>query len=375
MIASYCLNAAALLVLAWPHLASAVYCDHVLIDEGKPCEHPDPTKQKTDVPNPMLVPRFSGIATFLKLPMATEGTKYDIAVLGIPFDAAASYRAGTRFGPGGVRLASRKLRASGYQPGSRLHPFQDVTAVDVGDAAVTPFDIAAAMEQATDFVMSVTKDKGPAGLPQRAVMIGGDHLTPIATLRALKRSSQPSGVCLIHFDAHMDTSDDYFGEKYTHGTPFRRASDEGLLRPDCSISVGLRGGLSGVSDWSEHKRLGFDIVTSDDLTDLGFAEVIRRMRQRVGNQPTYVTVDIDVLDPAFAPGTGTLDPGGLSSRELLRLLRGLVGLNVVGGDVVEVSPPYDHMEITQLTAAYIALDLIGLLSSAISSSSNHRSEL
>lgn len=371
MMVSCCLNAAALAVMAWPRLACAAYCDHVLIDEGKPCEYPDSGKQKTDVPNPMVVPRFSGIATFLKLPMATEGTKYDIAVLGIPFDGGASYRAGARFGPGGVRHASKKLRASGYQPGLRMHPFQDVTVVDVGDAPVTPYDIATAMDQATDFVMSVTKDKGPAGLPQRAVMIGGDHLVPVATLRALRRSSQPSGVCLIHFDAHMDTSEDFFGEKYTHGTPFRRASDEGLLRPDCSISVGLRGGLSGVSDWSEHRRLGFDIVTADDVTDLGFPATLHRMRQRVGNQPTYVTVDIDVLDPAFAPGTGTLDPGGLSSRELLRLLRGLVGLNVVGGDVVEVSPPYDHMEITQLNAAYVALDLIGLLSNAITSPDHH----
>lgn len=319
---------------------------------------------KTPVPDPMKVPRYSGIATFLKLPELSPGADYDIAVMGIPFDNAATYRPGARFGPGGVRLASRKLRAAGYQPGLDMSPFFDVSVVDAGDAAVTPFDIAGAIDQATAFTRRLLDGPdGPDGPARRVAMLGGDHLVPLATLRAL-HDKRKSGVCLIHFDAHMDTTDEYFGEKLTHGTTFRRASESGILTPDCSISVGLRGGWSSVDDGKEHRALGFDIISSDDIDDRGVKTVIQNIRDRVGTRPTYITVDIDVLDPAYAPGTGTLEPGGLSSRELLRILRGLKGLCVVGADVVEVAPAYDHMETTQLTAAYVLLDLIGIMGEA-----------
>jgi agmatinase len=312
----------------------------------------------------MKVPRYSGIATFLKLPYMPEdthsSTEYDIAVFGIPFDNAATYRSGARFGPDGVRRASKKLRAAGYQPGLGMFPFWDHSVVDAGDAAVTPFDIRLAMEQAYDFAMSLHK----GGLDKTfkpLVMIGGDHLVPIATLRALHDVRGGDGVCLIHFDAHMDTTDEYFGEKFTHGTTFKRAHDNGYFRKDCSISVGLRGGWSGAGDEKEHRALGFDIITPDDFDDQGFEASVKQIRDRVGRQPVYITVDIDVLDPAFAPGTGTLEPGGMQTREVLRLLRALKGLCILGADVVEVAPAYDHMEITQLAGAYVALDLVGLV--------------
>lgn len=234
--------------------------------------------------------------------------------------------------------------------------------VDAGDAPVTPFDIQEAMVQATDFASALSKPSAGRDDVRRLIMIGGDHMVPIAMLRALHRQ-RGDGVCLIHFDAHMDTSDVYFGERYTHGTTFRRSVEEGLLTPNCSISIGLRGGWSN-QDMREHNDLGLAAVTADELSDIGVQQAIETIRQRVGDRPSYITVDIDVLDPAYAPGTGTLEPGGLSSRELLRIVRGLKGLCVLGADLVEVAPAYDHMEVTQLVAAYVLLDLIGLVGHA-----------
>jgi agmatinase len=311
----------------------------------------------------MKVPRYSGLATFLKLPALHadlyNSTDYDIAVFGIPYDSAATFRPGARFGPEGVRKASKKLRASGYHPGLGVEPFFKMSVVDAGDAAVTPFSSSEAMLQAYEFAKALHLGGIRNGI-RPLVMIGGDHLTPISTLRALKEV-RGDGVCLIHFDAHMDTTDEYFGEKYTHGTTFRRAIEAGYLRENCSISVGLRGGWSAETDGIEHRELGFDIITPDDYVDQGHFKSVEQIRERVGQNPVYLTFDIDVLDPAYAPGTGTLEPGGFSSHQALRLLRALKGLCIVGADMVEVAPAYDHMEITQLLGAYVALDLIGLV--------------
>ena len=330
------------------------------------CSAGDPTCARTYVPHPMKVPRYSGFATFLKLPALHADlrniTDYDIAVFGIPYDNAATFRPGARFGPEGVRKASKKLRAAGYQPGLGEYPFYSVSVVDAGDAAVTPFSSTQAMEQAYDFAKQLHLGGTRNGI-KSLVMIGGDHLTPIATLRAL-HEVRGDAVCLIHFDAHMDTSDEYFGEKYTHGTTFKRALEAGYLRENCSISIGLRGGWSEETDGIQHREMGFDIITPDDYVDQGHFKSVQQIRNRIGANPAYLTFDIDVLDPAYAPGTGTLEPGGLSSQQTLRLLRGLKGLCIVGADMVEVAPAYDHMEITQLAGAYIALDLIGLVGHA-----------
>ena len=189
--------------------------------------------------------------------------------------------------------------------------------------------------------------------------IGGDHTIALPLLRAVAAKHGP--VSLIHFDAHLDTWDTYFGAPYTHGTPFRRAVEEGLLELDTSAHVGIRGPLFAKQDLIDDKELGFAIVSTAEVARDGVDQAIDRVRSRVGDRPVYISIDIDVLDPAHAPGTGTPEPGGLTSRELLTILRGFTGLNLVGADVVEVAPPYDHAELTAMAAANVVYDLLGLL--------------
>ena len=190
--------------------------------------------------------------------------------------------------------------------------------------------------------------------------IGGDHTIALPLLRAAtKRAGQP--VAFLHFDAHLDTWDSYFGADYTHGTPFRRAVEEGIIDTEAICHVGTRGPLYGRNDLEDDRRFGFGILTSSDVFYQGVKEIVDRLRTRVGNRPLYISVDIDVLDPAHAPGTGTPEAGGMTSRELLEILRGLRGLNIVGADLVEVAPSYDHAEITGIAAAHVAYDLITLM--------------
>jgi agmatinase len=191
------------------------------------------------------------------------------------------------------------------------------------------------------------------------VALGGDHTVALPLLRATARRHGP--VTLLHFDAHLDTWDTYFGEPYTHGTPFRRAAEEGLLDRTAMTHVGIRGPLYSTADLPDDAGLGFGIVTSHQVEEWGVAGVVERLRERIGDRPLYTSIDIDVLDPAHAPGTGTPEAGGLTSRELLGILRGLSGLNLVGGDVVEVAPPYDHAQITAVAAAHVAYELIALM--------------
>ncbi|WP_432933389.1 agmatinase [Microbispora sp. CA-135349] len=297
------------------------------------------------------VPRFAGPATFARLPRLDEVGHADVAVVGVPFDSGVSYRPGTRFGPSAVREASRLLRP--YHPGLDVSPFATVQVADAGDIACNPFDIREAVE---------TVEEAASGLMEggtRLVTIGGDHTIALPLLRAAARRHGP--VALLHFDAHLDTWDTYFGAEYTHGTPFRRAVEEGILDTEAVCHVGTRGPLYGKKDLEDDRRLGFGIVTSADVMRRGVDEVAGALRQRIGDRPLYLSVDIDVLDPAHAPGTGTPEAGGLTSRELLEILRGLAGANLVGADVVEVSPAYDHAEITSVAASHVAYDLISLL--------------
>jgi agmatinase len=196
----------------------------------------------------------------------------------------------------------------------------------------------------------------------RLLAIGGDHTIALPLLRATARRHGPLG--LVHFDAHLDTWDTYFGQRFTHGTPFRRAWEEGLLLPDHSAHVGLRGPLYSDADLSDDSSMGFAQITTDQVAEYGVAEVVRGVLARIGDAPVYVSVDIDVLDPAHAPGTGTPEAGGLTSRELLALVRGLRPAAVVGGDVVEVSPAYDHAEITAIAAAHVLYDLLTIMASS-----------
>lgn len=296
-------------------------------------------------------PRFAGIATFAHLPRASDVARTDVAIAGAPFDTGVSYRPGARFGPSAVREASRLLRP--YHPALDVSPFACHQVADAGDIAVNPFHISeavTALETAADEFAS-------AG--STLVTLGGDHTIALPLLRSVAKQHGP--VALLHFDAHPDTWDSYFGEPYTHGTPFRRASEEGLLDTEALSHIGIRGPLHGRFDLEADERFGFGIVTSADVLHRGVGEIVETVRARVGQRPLYISVDIDVLDPAHAPGTGTPEAGGMTSRELLEILRGLRGCRLVGADVVEVAPAYDHAEITALAAAHVAYDLVSLL--------------
>ena len=298
-----------------------------------------------------VVPRFAGMPTFARLPHVEQVSSWDIAIVGIPFDGGTTYRPGARFGPGAVRQGSRLLRP--YNPEQGALPFELAQVVDGGDIACTPFDIEAAVSQIEQAADALLADGG------RLVAIGGDHTVALPLLRATARRHGP--LALVHFDAHLDTWDTYFGQRFTHGTPFRRAWEEGLLLRDRSAHVGLRGPLYGPGDLADDADMGFWQLTSTDVAEQGPRAVASQLVERVGATPVYVSVDIDVLDPAHAPGTGTPEAGGLTSRELLQLLRALAGANVVGGDVVEVSPAYDHAEITAIAAAHVMFDLVTLM--------------
>ena len=300
-----------------------------------------------------VVPRFAGPATFARLPRIDEVSDVDVAVVGAPFDAGVSYRPGARFGPGHVRESSRLLRP--YNPAADIEPFARQQVVDAGDLAVNPFDLEEAIGQV---------EVGARALLERSsrlVTLGGDHTIALPLLRAVAAAHGP--VAVVHFDAHLDTWDTYFGAPYTHGTPFRRASEEGLLDTSACVHVGTRGPLYSAGDLADDERLGFSVVGSVELDDLGARGVVERIRERVEDRPVYVSVDIDVLDPAFAPGTGTPEAGGLTSRELLAMLRGFADLDLVGADVVEVAPAYDHAEVTGIAAAHVVYELLSALAS------------
>jgi agmatinase len=302
------------------------------------------------------IPRYAGAATFARLPRIDEVASYDVAVLGAPFDGGVSYRPGARFGPSAIRQASRNLRPA-FNPELNIAPFRVLQAVDAGDVPCNPFDIDEALRQIDEEASILIADG------QQLITLGGDHTIALGTLRAVARKHGP--VALIHFDAHLDTWNSYFGADRTHGTIFRRAYEEGLLLPDSSIHVGIRGPLYDSQDLVDDAGFGFSIVRATDFDRLGADEIVRRARERIGDARVYLSVDIDVLDPAFAPGTGTPEMGGFTSRELLALLRGLPGGQIVAADVVEVSPAYDHAEITALAAATVAYETMSLMAVAV----------
>jgi agmatinase len=296
------------------------------------------------------VPRFAGPPTFALLPRLDEVGPCDVAVVGVPFDSGTSYRPGARFGPAAVRQGSRLLRP--WHAALDVAPLTAQQVADAGDIACNPFDIKEAVDQieaAADVLL------GDAG---HLLAIGGDHTIAYPLLRVTRRKFGP--VALVHFDAHLDTWDTYFGAPITHGTPFRRAAEEGLFLDGASLHVGIRGPVYARRDLEEDAGLGFRIVPAMDL-EHGIEGVVARIRERVGDAPLYLSIDIDVLDPAHAPGTGTPEAGGLTSRELLGILRGLAGTNLVGADVVEVAPAYDHAEMTTVAAAHVAFELLALM--------------
>ena len=326
--------------------------DHGPVADREPAARPRSDGTPRGPVDSSRVPRFAGAATFARLPRLDEVERAAVKIVGVPFDAGVSYRPGARFGPQAIREASRLLRP--YHPALDVEPFAQVQVADAGDLAVNPFDIAEAITAVEEGALALTGDGA------RLVTLGGDHTIALPLLRAaVARAGRP--VALVHFDAHLDTWDTYFGAAFTHGTPFRRAVEEGLLDTDALSHVGTRGPLYARSDLDDDARFGFGIVSSADVYRRGADDVAAQLRERIGARPVYVSVDIDVLDPAHAPGTGTPEAGGMTSRELLEILRGLRGLDLVGGDVVEVAPAYDHAEITAVAASHVAFDLVTLL--------------
>jgi agmatinase len=304
------------------------------------------------------MPRYAGSSTMFRVPELRDVPYCDIALLGVPFDGGVSFRPGARFGPSAVRQASRAIRPA-YHPEYGIQPFAQLQVADAGDVACNPFSISESLvaieERATELL-------GTADGPQAVgslISIGGDHTIAYSLLKAVNK--RYGKVALLHFDAHLDTWDTYFGEAFTHGTPFRRAGEEGLFDSDASMHIGIRGPVYSPGDYEKDEALGFKIVSCDDLQRIGVDGVVKRIRERIGDRPVYLSIDIDVLDPAHAPGTGTPEIAGMTSRELVMILRGMAGMNFVSGDVVEVAPAYDHAEITSLAAATAVYEMICLL--------------
>jgi agmatinase len=302
-------------------------------------------------PDASKAPRYTGVRTFARCPLVDSPVGVDVGFVGIPFDTATSYRAGARFGPEGIRAASQLLRP--YHPPLDVDVFAGRSVADLGDLDVTPGNAARTADQIAD-QLSVVITGG--AIP---IVLGGDHSIVLGELRAHARKHGP--LALVLLDAHADTWEQYYGERYFHGTPFRRAVEEGLLLPERSLLAGMRGSLYGPGDLADAREMGFEILTGDDLRALSPGEYGARVRERVGDAPAYMSFDIDVLDPAYAPGTGTPEVAGLTTVEALGYLRSLAGMAFCGFDVVEVSPSYDSPgQPTALAAANVAYEMLAL---------------
>ena len=300
--------------------------------------------------NPFQSPRFGQVATLMLLPAVSSPANLDVALLGIPYDGGTSYRTGARFGPRAIREQSSLIRT--WHPVLKVHPFERLRVADCGDIDVVPISIERTYEAITARIGEVL---AAGALP---LSIGGDHSITLPILRAIARRHGPVGV--VHFDAHPDTWDEYFGSKFFHGTPFRRAIEEGLIEPRRMIQVGIRGPLYGPEDFAFHDEHGIEVLRIEPIKEQGIAWTASRL-ERLRGGPVYVSFDIDSVDPAFAPATGTPEVGGLTSYEALAIVRALQGLTLVGADVVEVSPPYDGPgQITSLLAANLLFEFVSL---------------
>ena len=295
--------------------------------------------------------RFSGPNTFMRLPAVNDLKGLDVAVLGIPLDIGTSWRSGTRFGPKEVRAESAMLRP--YNLGTGAAPFDSLQVADIGDLAINTFSLSDSLRIiAESYDAILMSDAMP-------LAIGGDHSITLPILRAMAKRHGP--VALIHVDAHADVNDHMFGEKEAHGTVFRRAYEEELIIPAKTYQIGLRGTGFSSEDFSEAAGWGFQQFLAQDLWGRSLATLGAEIRRDIGDVPVYITYDIDSLDPAYAPGTGTPEIGGLTTPQALELIRAFKGLNIVGGDLVEVSPPYDTTGNTALTGANILYEMLCVL--------------
>jgi agmatinase len=309
---------------------------------------PPPRYQPTDS---SVSPRYTGVRTYARCPLSEDWSGADVAVIGVPFDTAATFRPGARYGPAAIREMSLMMRR--WHPTLEVDVFGILSVIDGGDVVTTPGNAERTVDQIAQRLTAVI-DGGAVPL-----VLGGDHSIVLGELRAHATRHGPVGVVLL--DAHADTWDSYWGERYTHGTPFRRALDEGLIDPRRSLLAGMRGSLYAPSDYEQPREWGFEIVSCEELRRWSGEHYAERVRERLGDGPAYFSFDVDVLDPAFAPGTGTPEIAGLLPHEALAFLRALAGIPFVGFDVVEVSPTYDGPgQVTALHAATVAFEMLAL---------------
>lgn len=304
--------------------------------------HPQPV-------DALVYPRFSGVPTFMRLPHIPRANELDIALIGIPFDGGTTYRPGPRFGPRNIRVQSAMIRP--WNPVLKVNPFEKWRVGDYGDLSINPLSIEDTYQRITEQLGNVLR----AGA--RPVCVGGDHSILLPILRAIHAKFGP--VALVQLDAHGDTWGGYFGSPHSHGTPVKYAVEEGLVAKGCALQVGLRGQVYSEHDFDFAHKRRIQIITAEEF-HRGGTKLVASHVKKLRGRPAYITLDIDVVDPAFAPGTGTPQVGGLSSGQILELLRSLEGLNLVGCDLVEVSPPYDSSEITSLLAANLLYEMLCL---------------
>lgn len=317
---------------------------------------PEKDSIERDSQDNMKAPKYMGIPTFMRTPLITHPADFDIAMLGVPYDGAVSNRPGARHGPREIRNASSMMRTTNHA--TRINPY---SLCRIGDAGDVPFENVYELEAAHRDITQFCDRIHGAGVVILAA--GGDHSITLPILRTLA-SNSPVG--LIHIDAHPDTWDGNLGSKFTHGTPFRRAVEEGLLDPKRTVQIGIRGPQNTTEGWDYSQETGMRVIFIEEFVRLGAEAVIAETRKVVGDGPAYISFDIDGLDPAYAPGTGTPEVGGLTTIDAQLLLRGLRGLNLIGADVVEVAPPYDPTGNTALVGAAIMYEILCLLAERIS---------
>ncbi|MCI9596480.1 MAG: agmatinase [Firmicutes bacterium] len=309
------------------------------------------TKTKYVPLNSLEVPRFAEIKTFMRLPNVKTTENIDYAIIGVPFDTGTTYRPGARFAPSAIRDISSLVKP--YNVPQKVNVVDQLSGVDYGDIPVIPGFIEESYEKMTEGLRPIVE---AGAVP---ICLGGDHSITLGELRAIAKTQGP--VALVHFDSHFDTIDSYFGKKYNHGTVFKRALEEGLIDVEHSIQVGMRGTFYSEEDLKGSEDLGFQVITSFEIREIGIPETIRRIKQRIGGQKAFLTFDIDFVDPAFAPGTGTIEVGGFSSTEALHMVRQLKDIRFVGYDLVEVLPAYDPSQITAFLGANIVFEFISLI--------------
>ena len=307
--------------------------------------------------DPIQRPRYTGIPTFMRAPHSETWDNVDIGLIGVPFDGGVTNRTGARHGPREMRNQSSLMRRKNQSSG--ICPYDVCRIADLGDAWVQkPFHLEESLDEIAEFFRQVHK----RGIVP--VSAGGDHSVTLPIFRAIA-SERPVG--MVHFDAHCDTGDDYLGSKFHHGAPFRRAVEEELLDPKRTVQIGIRGSLNDLDIWKFSHDTGMRVVYMEELDERGWSEVIQEARQIVGDGPTYISFDVDGLDPVFAPGTGTPEVGGFTSLEAQLMIRALQGLNLVGGDVVEVAPPFDPSGNTALVGATMMFEILCVVADSVGS--------